>query len=100
MRRDRPAPVMPSKVLDLFRGKRHNWAGRASPSNGPDSLVSLVTSENLKRVPNWDSVGKYRKSVFSLEVAAWIRISMALRLVQKQLIIYLQKAALTSQCNQ
>ena len=46
-------------------GERHNWPGRGSPSpvtqsaNGSLGLASFVISENLKRVPHWDSVGKY-----------------------------------------
>jgi hypothetical protein len=59
-------------------GERHNWPGRASMTSsatGPDSLVSLVTSENLKRVPNWDFLGNIG---LSLEAAAWIRICIVL----------------------
>ena len=70
MRRDRPAAMMLSTVLDPFTGSgTTGLVALRSPvtqsANGSDSPVSFVISENLKRVPHWDSVGKYRKSVFS-----------------------------------
>jgi len=34
-------------------------------ANGSDSPVSFVINENVNRVPHWDSLGKYHKSVFS-----------------------------------
>ena len=53
-------------------GERRNWPGRASPSpmtssaNGSDSLVSFAISENLMRVPMWDSSGNIANRSFLL----------------------------------
>ncbi len=82
MRRDRPGPMMPHGPRPVHGGAF--GITRDFSANGSDSLVSFVNSEDLKRVPHWDSVGK----------------SIALRLVQKQLIIYLRKVSVTGLCNQ
>jgi hypothetical protein len=73
MRRDRPAPVMPSTVLDPFMG-----------------AVQLAWSRFR------DFVGERPR----LASRRGFRICIALHLVQKQLIIYLRKVRITKLCNQ
>src|SRR5437879_2817581 len=88
MRRERPAPMMPSTVLEP-------WS-----ANGSDSPVAFAISENLKRSHIGTRPGNIANRSFLSRSRRGFESLLALRLVQKQLIIYLRKASIIGPCNQ